>query len=241
MDKIENHFNKFKKELNECEELYINNSIKLESDYLHICKDIKNEYYESFRKLIGKVLDNTVNEENNKVINYVSNLYNKKCNPISSMPFKSIYFKDQDILINISMNGSKWTCDKVIKTNPVDNSKYTRYLTTIEADPTQGLGSKRGHSFNKSNICNHVEWIFIETNNPLINQELIFPIDETYDEHEINFNLEEYKQYIVNIEEQILSFGYQIQKRYKNPEIYNFPKNIYFFNSALEKYIKFGI
>jgi hypothetical protein len=245
LDKLEAELNEYFTKLRSNGDAYLTGKIKHESKYISMCRSVEEKFYESLRSVCSKIVSDIRESEIKRVTDLKELDYNKECDSMDLMLFKAIYLQDNDLLFNITYNGSKWTSKLVTKVNPKDGTTYTRYVTSIEADPQQGIGSKMDHKSSQDCSMSGADWLFFETEKPLITKNLLFAHDlNNYvdgDEIEIQLadrkkeaDISEIKKYEITTEP-ILAFGYQIQEGFKPPVMYNFPKNIYLLKNRIDR------
>lgn len=216
----------------------------LESTYMRTCRDLQSDHISKLEKICYKSITDIIELEKNRTIELNNKKHNEKCDDISLIPFKSIYLEQNKMSINLSRMGSKWKSKLVSRTNPKDNTTYNRYVTTIEADPLNGIGAKMHHGIVEGRSIYGADWLYIETDKPLIKTEMTFApeyedlgvdtdedLGEDTDKSNMSKICEENK---ANIDEPVLSFGYLVQEGYKPPVYYHFPKKIQFMKNRIE-------
>jgi hypothetical protein len=239
LDKLRKQFQELFNDLDKYETSFLEGQIEHEDNYIRMCNKVGDKHYDQLKDLCYDIKKDIIKSETERVITKQQSEYKDNCDDISLIPFKAIYLQDDDHLINLSYEGSRWTSSIVTKKNPKDGSTYTRYLTSIEADPRKDVGSKMDHRTSQGNSMGGLDWIFIETENPLIPKpELIFPCDiDTY-KSEIELDLKEKnkeKNKELELSEPILAFGYLRQEGYSKPEFIHFPENVHFFKNRIKR------
>jgi len=228
---IENELTNLINELNGLGQILLDGEC-LQSSYSKACYSLREEYCDKLKNVCYKSIAKLIETDQKRTVELFKIKRTEKCDNISMMPFKSLFLNDKNTLFNISQLGSKWTSELVTKINLKDNTTYSRYLTTIEADPDNGLGSKTSHKMIEKMdgggiSYRHVDFLMFETDEPLIQNDMTFCPEDA--DEEIDISLAEK----IELNKPILLFGYDIQKGYKSPVYHTFP-DINFMKNRIE-------